>query len=139
MKIKLTEEKVILDHVKRHTFSNWALDLIDENEDFHHKIIFADEAHFFLSGFVNKQNMHYWTSADPLSGYIMPVALLVCFFINKNYNHLTVNGVRYRDMMDCISWTTVICGFNKTVQFGCRNRITEVSVNRVCNLGKWTR
>ena len=58
-KIKLTQELKPLDHLKRQNFSNWALAKLEENEEFHRKIIFSDEAHFWLNGFVNKQNMRY--------------------------------------------------------------------------------
>ena len=56
-KIKLTQELKPLDHLKRRNFSNWALAKLEENEEFHQKIIFSDKAHFWLNGFVNKQNM----------------------------------------------------------------------------------
>lgn len=58
-KIKLTQELKPLDHLKRRNFSDWALLKSEENSDFHRKIIFSDEAHFWLNGFVNKQNMRY--------------------------------------------------------------------------------
>ena len=29
------------------------------------EIIFSDEAHFWLNGFVNKQNMRYWSATNP--------------------------------------------------------------------------
>ena len=45
-KIKLTQELKTLDHVKRRNISNWALAKLEENEEFHRKIIFSDEAHF---------------------------------------------------------------------------------------------
>ena len=48
--------------LKRH---NWALAKLQENEEFHRKIIFSDEAHFWLNGFVNKQNMRYWSATNP--------------------------------------------------------------------------
>ena len=53
-KIKLTQELKLLDHLKRRNFSNWALAKLEENEQFHRKIIFSDEAHFWLNSFVNK-------------------------------------------------------------------------------------
>ena len=64
-KIKLTQELTPLDHLKRRNFSNWALSKIEENEEFHRKIISSDEAHFWLNGFVNKQNMRYWSATNP--------------------------------------------------------------------------
>ena len=64
-KIKLTQELKPLDHLKRRNFSNWALAKLEENEEFLRKIIFSDEAHFWLNGFVNKQNMRYWSATNP--------------------------------------------------------------------------
>ena len=64
-KIKLTQELKLLDHLKRRNFSNWALTELEENEEFHRKIIFSDEAHFWLNGFINNQNMRYWSAKNP--------------------------------------------------------------------------
>ena len=58
-KIKRTQELKPLDHMKRQNFPNWALAKLEENEEFHRKIIFSDEAHLWLNCFVNKQNMRY--------------------------------------------------------------------------------
>ncbi|GFY12619.1 hypothetical protein TNCV_2448101 [Trichonephila clavipes] len=33
--------------------------------DFHKQILFSDEAHFWLNGYVNKQNCHIWSEANP--------------------------------------------------------------------------
>ena len=38
-KIKLTQELKPLDHSKRRNFSNWALAMLEENEEFHRKIL----------------------------------------------------------------------------------------------------
>ena len=56
-KIKLTQELKPLDHLKRRNFSNCTLAKLEENKEFNRKIIFSDEAHLWLNGFVNKQNM----------------------------------------------------------------------------------
>ena len=64
-KMKLTQELKRLDHLKRLNFSNRALAKVDENQEFHRKIIFSDEAHFWHNGFVNKQNMRYWSATNP--------------------------------------------------------------------------
>ena len=64
-KIKLTQELKPLDHLNHRNFSNWALAKVEENEEFHRKIIFSDEAHFWLNGFVNKQNMRHWSATNP--------------------------------------------------------------------------
>ncbi|GFX91277.1 uncharacterized protein TNCV_1246921 [Trichonephila clavipes] len=33
--------------------------------DFHKRILFRDEAHFWLNGYVNKQNCRIWSEANP--------------------------------------------------------------------------
>ncbi|GFT69621.1 hypothetical protein TNCV_1298411 [Trichonephila clavipes] len=33
--------------------------------DFHKRILFSDEAHFRLNGYVNKQNCRIWSEANP--------------------------------------------------------------------------
>ncbi|GFY19967.1 hypothetical protein TNCV_2146601 [Trichonephila clavipes] len=33
--------------------------------DFHKRILFSDEAHFWLNGYVNKQNCCIWSEANP--------------------------------------------------------------------------
>ncbi|GFV85473.1 hypothetical protein TNCV_3772971 [Trichonephila clavipes] len=33
--------------------------------DFHKRILFSDKAHFWLNGYVNKQNCRIWSEANP--------------------------------------------------------------------------
>ncbi|GFX13051.1 transposable element Tc3 transposase [Trichonephila clavipes] len=33
--------------------------------NFHKRILFSDEAHFWLTGYVNKQNCRIWSEANP--------------------------------------------------------------------------
>ncbi|GFW20896.1 hypothetical protein TNCV_1714031 [Trichonephila clavipes] len=33
--------------------------------DFHKRILFSDEAHFWLNGYVKKQNCRIWSEANP--------------------------------------------------------------------------
>ncbi|GFX35661.1 tc3a_0 protein [Trichonephila clavipes] len=33
--------------------------------NFHKRILFSDEAHFWLNGYVNKQNCRIWSEANP--------------------------------------------------------------------------
>ncbi|GFU91859.1 uncharacterized protein TNCV_3192451 [Trichonephila clavipes] len=33
--------------------------------DFHKRILFSDEAHFWLNGYVSKQNCRIWSEANP--------------------------------------------------------------------------
>ncbi len=118
-KIKLTQELKQLDHFKRRTFVNWAQQQLENDADFHSKIIFSDESHFWLNGFVNKQNMRYWSGNNPhvlhetqlhpekitvwcglhAGGVIGPY-----FFVDDENRHVTVNGNRYRAMLTDYFW-----------------------------------
>ncbi|GFU92524.1 hypothetical protein TNCV_4794531 [Trichonephila clavipes] len=48
-----------------HRFVKWALNEIAVVPDFHKRILFSDEAHFWLNGYVNKQNCHIWSEVNP--------------------------------------------------------------------------
>ncbi|GFX74201.1 uncharacterized protein TNCV_2912341 [Trichonephila clavipes] len=53
------------DHQARRRFVEWAPNEIAVVPDFHKRILFSDEAHFWLNGYVNKQNCHIWSEANP--------------------------------------------------------------------------
>ncbi|GFW09438.1 hypothetical protein TNCV_3995451 [Trichonephila clavipes] len=53
------------DHQARRRFVEWAQNQIAVVPDFHKRILFSDEAHFWLSGYVNKQNCRIWSEANP--------------------------------------------------------------------------
>ena len=55
-KIQLTQELKPGDHLKRLAFANWVHEQRQANDDFSQKILFSDEAHFHLDGYVNKEN-----------------------------------------------------------------------------------
>ena len=46
-------------------FQNTALGKLAEDPLFYRKIVFADEAHFWLNEFVNKQNCWFWSVDQP--------------------------------------------------------------------------
>ncbi|GFT73399.1 DUF4817 domain-containing protein [Trichonephila clavipes] len=46
-------------------FVEWAENEIAVVPDFHKRILFSDEAHFWLNGYVNKQNCRIWSEANP--------------------------------------------------------------------------
>ena len=96
-----------------------ALAKLEENEEFNRKTIFSDEAHPWLNGFVNKQNMHYWPATNPnvlLETPLHPQKVTVScgfhargvigpyFFVDENDRHVTVNGERYRAMLEDYLW-----------------------------------
>ncbi|GFX28346.1 hypothetical protein TNCV_596591 [Trichonephila clavipes] len=53
------------DHQARRRFVEWAQNEIAVVPDFHKRILFSDEAHFWLNGCVNKQNGRIWSEANP--------------------------------------------------------------------------
>ncbi|GFW42154.1 hypothetical protein TNCV_1206101 [Trichonephila clavipes] len=53
------------DHQARRRFVEWAQNEIAVVPDFHKPILFSDETHFWLNGYVNKQNCRIWSEANP--------------------------------------------------------------------------
>ncbi|GFV25389.1 hypothetical protein TNCV_1146601 [Trichonephila clavipes] len=49
----------------RRRFVEWAQNEIAVVPDFQKRILFSDEAHFWLNGYVNKQNCRIWSEANP--------------------------------------------------------------------------
>ncbi|GFX40685.1 hypothetical protein TNCV_1218081 [Trichonephila clavipes] len=103
------------DHQARRRFVEWAQNEIAVVPDFHKRILFSDEAHFWLNGYVNKQNgCRIWSEANPqvyVETPLHPEKLTVwCalwaggiigpyFFKNNEGHNVTVNGDRYRAMI----------------------------------------
>ncbi|GFW21190.1 transposable element Tc3 transposase [Trichonephila clavipes] len=77
------------DHQARRRFVEWAQNEIAVVPDFHKRILFSDEAHFWLNGYVNKQNCRIWSEANPQVYVETPL----------HPEKLTVNGDRYRAMI----------------------------------------
>lgn len=114
-KIQLTQELKPNDHSLRRRFADWALEQLEVDVNFDKKIIFSDEAHFWLNGFVNKQNCRIWGESNPQQTQQLPMypgkLTVWCglwsggiigpfFFKNDAGNTVTVNGVRYRAMIN---------------------------------------
>ncbi|GFU88852.1 hypothetical protein TNCV_4445271 [Trichonephila clavipes] len=53
------------DHQARRRFVEWAQNEMAVVPDFHKRILFSDEAHFWLNGYVNKPNCRIWSEANP--------------------------------------------------------------------------
>ncbi|GFT85723.1 putative DD41D transposase [Trichonephila clavipes] len=99
------------DHQARRRFVEWAQNEITFVPDFHKQILFSDEAHFWLNGYVNKQNCRIWSENNPQVYVETPLHLekltVWCalwaggiigpyFFKNDEGHNVTVNGDRYR-------------------------------------------
>ncbi|GFW49721.1 uncharacterized protein TNCV_358241 [Trichonephila clavipes] len=98
----------------QNSFVEWAQNKIAVVPDFHKRILFSNEAHFWLNGYVNKQNCRIWSEANPqvyVETLLHPEKLTVwCalwdggiidpyFFKNDEGHNVTVNGVWYRAMI----------------------------------------
>ena len=64
-KVKLVQRLKPIDHPMRFRFAKLACDRLTEDADFGKKIIFSDEAHFDLGGYVNKQYCGIWGTENP--------------------------------------------------------------------------
>ncbi|GFX98256.1 hypothetical protein TNCV_4908991 [Trichonephila clavipes] len=53
------------DQQARRRFVEWAQNEIAVVPDFYKRILFSDEAHFWLNGYVNKQNCRIWSEFNP--------------------------------------------------------------------------
>ncbi|CAH2098403.1 unnamed protein product [Euphydryas editha] len=113
-KIYLVQQPKPLDLSKRHRFVLWALEKFQEDPTFSRQILFSDETHFWLNGYVNKQNCRIWDKEQPeeiqelslypekttvwcglwAGGIIGPY-----FFKNDAGANVTVNGDRCRAMI----------------------------------------
>ncbi|GFW63558.1 uncharacterized protein TNCV_402241 [Trichonephila clavipes] len=102
------------DHQARRRFVEWTQNEIAVIPDFHKRILFSDETHFWLNGYVNKQNCRIWSEANPqvyVETPLHPETLNVWyalwagriigpyFFKNDEGPNVTVNGDRYRAMI----------------------------------------
>ncbi|XP_073828918.1 uncharacterized protein [Musca autumnalis] len=111
-KVQLAQELKPFDHSKRREWAEWWQEMATVDDQFSKKIICSDEAHFHLSGLVNKQNSRNWANENPrvivekpmhpqrvtvwcglwAGGIIGPY-----FFQNEAGQAVTVNGVNYRE------------------------------------------
>lgn len=53
------------DHAVRMEFCQWALNQLNEDEDFFKYVMFCDESTFHKNGFVNTHNFHYYDTVNP--------------------------------------------------------------------------
>lgn len=114
-KVQTVHQLLPADSQARLTYSHALLNLVQEEDDFVSKIIMSDEAHFHLSGYVNKQNLRFWGTENPHEMHEKPLHPLkvtvwcgICservigpyFFENADGTTVTVTGERYRQMLN---------------------------------------
>lgn len=112
-KIQLTQQLKPADHRKRRDFVKWFKSRRQGNPDFPTKVVYSDEAHFYLNGTVNKQNCRIWATENPHAIHQQPLhdskTTVWCGFwaggvIGPFFFDETVNGDRYREMLTKFLW-----------------------------------
>lgn len=113
-KVQSVHQLLPADRQTRVTYAQAILNLDTEVDDFSTKIIMSDEAHFHLSGYVNKQNYRFWGTENPRVMHEEPLHPLKVtawcavhaggvigpfFFENAAGQTTTVDGARYRAML----------------------------------------
>jgi len=93
---------------KRYEFCTQVDAMIDDNEIDPANIIFTDEAHFWLNGYVNRQNYRIWGTQRPehvVAKPLHPLKLTVFCAINADgilgpyFFEETINGERYHEFI----------------------------------------
>lgn len=114
-KMQIVQQLKPEDYPRRLQYGKTMRDMAQSEDDFWSKIIMSDEAHFDLHGNVNKHNCRFWGTENPQKIQETPlydervtVWCGICadciigpfFFENQNGKAITVNGERYRTMID---------------------------------------
>lgn len=113
-KIQLVQQLNVADYILRLEYSRAFLNLVEAEQNFVNNFWMSDEAHFHLSGFVNKQNSRFWGTANPQSLHqkslhttrvtvwcaISANRIIGTYFFEDNDRRVTtVNSDRYRQMI----------------------------------------
>ena len=64
-KIQLLQELKPNDLPQRRIFDKWDPEKLAEDSLLYQKIVYSDEAHFWLNGYVNNHNCRFWSKDQP--------------------------------------------------------------------------
>ncbi|XP_055307310.1 uncharacterized protein LOC129571528, partial [Sitodiplosis mosellana] len=118
----LTQELEPMDHGNRRDLVEWVKGKEAADADFLKKVIFSDEAHFHLNGYVNRQNCRFWGSENPRETEEVSAHPARCtvwcglwaggiigpyFFENDDGRAVSINGERYREMLQYFFWSEI--------------------------------
>lgn len=109
-KMVVAQELSQRDFVARQTACETFIDTLPHDA----LVFFSDEAHFHLSGCVNRQNMRYWSGINPRELYQRPlhsdrvtvwcalsrVGIIGPYFFEEDNRTVTVNSERYMAMIE---------------------------------------
>ena len=114
-KIQVVQHLSDRDKTARLEFCHRIMELITQDPTLINNLVMSDEAHFHLSGTVNKQNMRYWAQNNPCELHQRPLhdpkVTVWCavsatniigpyFFVNAVGETCTVNSAHYRNMIE---------------------------------------
>ncbi|RWS15258.1 histone-lysine N-methyltransferase SETMAR-like protein, partial [Dinothrombium tinctorium] len=108
-KIQITQPLSERNYADRLSFATAMAEMIDLKRINVGAIWFSDEAHFWLHGYVNKQNMRHWGSENPHVTEIKPLhpkrtsvwcAISARGIIGPYFIHENVNAVNYRALLE---------------------------------------
>lgn len=107
---KITSHQRLTEHAmaQRVEFCNTVMGLFDAEELDEKFIIYTDEAHFWLDGYVNKQNSRFWGSENPsvsIAKSLHPQKVTVWAAISVKGVYLqildaTVTGESYKELLE---------------------------------------
>lgn len=113
-KIQIVHQLSPQDAPNRLTFCREFVRLLNEGANVINNLIMSDEAHFHLSGYVNKQNFRYWCAEQPMQLHEQPLhaekvtvwcgvatfGIIGPYFFQENNRTVTVNSERYLQMLE---------------------------------------
>ena len=108
-KIQQLQELKSNDQPQHRIFDEWTLGKLAESPLFYRKIVFSDEVHFWLNGYVNTQNCRFWSEDQPEELQKLSITVWCglwavgiigpYFFKDAANRNVTANGERYREMI----------------------------------------
>ena len=107
-RFRLLQEISDEDRAHRASFCEEMIFLLDDDFSLLDSLLFSDEAHFHLSGEVNRHNIRYWASENPNEVLTAPLhsprttvwaAVWAGGVIGPFFHDETVTGVRYLQML----------------------------------------
>ena len=113
-KIQILQAQTAANKEERQNFCVNISQRIENQPNLLDLIFFSDEAHFHLSGHVNKQNMRFWAKAQPHEHVVCPLSTkkvtVLCaigrsgiiepyWFEDEHRRPVTINTERYVEMM----------------------------------------
>lgn len=112
-KIQVVQKLKEADKPLRVAFCRQFLQILKNDENQLNFLMMTDEAHFHLSGYVNKQNYRYWSDVNPQQFHERPLhdekvtvwcgvsifGIIGPYFFEENNRNVTINSERYVNML----------------------------------------